>query len=46
MQYGEFTGNVQNKARLSSRGDSEKAAEAALEAPAERITPGLSNRLK
>lgn len=39
MQYGEFIGSVQNKARLSSRGDAVKATKATLETLAERITP-------
>ena len=40
MQHDEFIGQVQNRARLSSRGDAEVATRATLETLAERLAGG------
>lgn len=45
MQYDEFVGEVQNRARLPSRGDTVRAIQATLETLAERIAPGEANDL-
>lgn len=45
MQHDEFIGQVQSRARLSSRGDAERASRAVLETLAERITEGLADNL-
>jgi uncharacterized protein (DUF2267 family) len=43
MQHDEFIGQVQARARLSSRGDAERATRATLETLAERIPEGLAD---
>jgi uncharacterized protein (DUF2267 family) len=45
MQHDEFIGLVQNRARLSSRGDAERACRATLETLAERVPEGLADNL-
>lgn len=45
MQYDEFVGEVQNRARLPSRGDTLRAIQATLETLAERIAPGEAGDL-
>jgi len=45
MQYDEFVGEVQNRARLPSRGDTVRAIQATLETLAERIAPGEADDL-
>lgn len=45
MQYDEFVGEVQNRARLPSRGDAVSAIQATLETLAERIAPGEASDL-
>jgi uncharacterized protein (DUF2267 family) len=45
MQHDEFIGLVQNRARLSSRGDAERATRAVLETLGERIPEGLAGNL-
>jgi uncharacterized protein (DUF2267 family) len=45
MQHDEFIGLVQNRARLSSRGDAERATRAVLETLGERIPEGLADNL-
>ncbi len=40
MKYDEFVGEVQNRARLPSRGDTVRAIQATLETLAERIAKG------
>jgi uncharacterized protein (DUF2267 family) len=45
MQHDEFIGLVQNRARLSSRGDAERAIRAVLETLGERIPDGLADNL-
>lgn len=45
MQYDEFVGEVQNRARLPSRGDTVRAIQATLETLAERIDPGEADDL-
>jgi uncharacterized protein (DUF2267 family) len=45
MQYDEFVGEVQNRARLPSRGDTVRAIQATLETLAERISPGEASDL-
>ena len=45
MQYDEFIGNVQDRARLPSRGDTVRAIQATLETLAERIAPGEADDL-
>jgi uncharacterized protein (DUF2267 family) len=45
MQYDEFIGLVQNRARLSSRGDAARATRAVLETLGERIPEGLADNL-
>ena len=45
MQHDEFIGHVQNRARLSSRGDAERACRATLETLAERVPEGLADNL-
>ncbi len=45
MKHDEFIGQVQHRARLSSRGDAEVATRATLETLAERLTDGEVNDL-
>jgi uncharacterized protein (DUF2267 family) len=45
MQHDEFIGQVQARARLSSRGDAERATRATLETLGERIPEGLADNL-
>jgi uncharacterized protein (DUF2267 family) len=45
MQHDEFIGQVQNRARLASRGDAERACRATLETLAERVPEGLADNL-
>jgi uncharacterized protein (DUF2267 family) len=45
MQHDEFIGLVQNRARLSSRGDAERACRATLETLGERVPEGLADNL-
>lgn len=45
MQHDEFIGQVQNRARLSSRGEAEKACRATLETLGERVPEGLADNL-
>jgi uncharacterized protein (DUF2267 family) len=45
MQHDEFIGQVQQRARLSSRGDAERACRATLETLGERIPEGLADNL-
>lgn len=45
MQHDEFIGQVQSRARLSSRGDAERATRAVLETLGERIPEGLADNL-
>jgi uncharacterized protein (DUF2267 family) len=45
MQYDEFVGEVQNRARLPSRGDTVRAIQATLETLAERVAPGEADDL-
>lgn len=45
MKHDEFIGQVQHRARLSSRGDAEIAARATLETLAERLAGGEANDL-
>lgn len=45
MQHDEFIGQVQSRARLSSRGDAERACRATLETLGERIPEGLAGTL-
>jgi uncharacterized protein (DUF2267 family) len=45
MQYDEFVGEVQHRARLPSRGDTVRAIRATLETLAERISPGEADDL-
>ncbi|MDT0310560.1 DUF2267 domain-containing protein [Streptomyces sp. DSM 44917] len=45
MQHDEFIGQVQARARLDSRGAAETATRASLETLAERIPPGLAEKL-
>ncbi|MQA85779.1 MAG: DUF2267 domain-containing protein [Streptosporangiales bacterium] len=45
MRHDEFIGQVQQQARLSSRGDAERATRATLETLAERIPGGLAENL-
>ncbi len=45
MKYDEFVGEVQNRARLPSRGDTVRAIQATLETLAERIAPGEADDL-
>ncbi len=45
MQHDEFIGLVQDRARLSSRGDAERATRAVLETLGERIPEGLAGNL-
>lgn len=45
MQYDEFVGEVQNRARLPARGETVRAIQAALETLAERIAPGEADDL-
>ncbi len=45
MQYDEFVGEVQNRARLPSRGDAVRAIQATLETLAERIAAGEASDL-
>lgn len=45
MQYDEFIGHVQNRARLSSRGEAETAVRATLETLGERIPEGLADNI-
>jgi uncharacterized protein (DUF2267 family) len=45
MQHDEFIGLVQNRARLSSRGEAERACRATLETLGERVPEGLADKL-
>ncbi len=45
MKHDEFIGQVQHRARLSSRGDAEMATRATLETLAERLAGGEANDL-
>ena len=45
MNYDEFVGQVQNRARLESRGKAERAIEATLSTLAERLAGGESEHL-
>jgi uncharacterized protein (DUF2267 family) len=45
MQHDKFIGQVQARARLSSRGDAERATRATLETLAERLAGGLKDKL-
>lgn len=45
MIHDEFIGHVQNRARLSSRGEAERATQATLQTLAERLTPGAAENL-
>ena len=45
MQHDEFIGQVQSRARLSSRGDAERACRATLETLGERVPEGLADNL-
>jgi uncharacterized protein (DUF2267 family) len=45
VQHDEFIGQVQARARLSSRGDAERATRATLETLAERIPEGLADNV-
>lgn len=45
MQHDEFIGHVQDRARLDSRGDAERATRATLEALAERLQGGEPENL-
>jgi uncharacterized protein (DUF2267 family) len=45
MQHDDFIGQVQSRARLSSRGDAERATRAVLETLGERIPEGLADHL-
>lgn len=45
MNYDEFVGQVQNRARLDSRGKAERAIEATLSTLAERLAGGGSEHL-
>ena len=45
MEHDEFVGQVQNRARLGSRGDAERAIRATLETLAERIADGTAQNL-
>ncbi|GLZ03117.1 hypothetical protein Acsp03_05840 [Actinomadura sp. NBRC 104412] len=45
MQHDDFIGQVQNRARLPSRGDAERACRATLETLGERIPEGLADNL-
>lgn len=45
MQHDEFIGLVQHRARLSSRGEAERACRATLETLGERVPEGLADNL-
>lgn len=45
MQHDEFIGQVQSRARLSSRGEAEAATRATLETLAERVPEALASKL-
>jgi uncharacterized protein (DUF2267 family) len=45
MQHDEFIGQVQARARLSSRGDAERAVRSVLETLGERVPEGLADNL-
>jgi uncharacterized protein (DUF2267 family) len=45
MQHDEFIGLVQNRARLSNRGEAERACRATLETLGERVPEGLADKL-
>lgn len=45
MQHDEFIGHVQQRARLGSRGEAERATRATLETFAERLPAGLADNL-
>ncbi|HEX2317053.1 MAG TPA: DUF2267 domain-containing protein [Thermomonospora sp.] len=45
MKHDEFIGLVQNRARLSSRGEAERACRATLETLGERVPEGLADKL-
>ncbi|MCX9190941.1 DUF2267 domain-containing protein [Carbonactinospora thermoautotrophica] len=45
MQHDEFIGQVQSRAKLSSRGDAERATRAVLETLGQRIPEGLAENV-
>ncbi|TNY37415.1 DUF2267 domain-containing protein [Thermomonospora catenispora] len=45
MQHDQFIGLVQHRARLASRGESERACRAVLETLGERVPEGLADKL-
>lgn len=45
MQHDEFIGHVQDRARLSSRGEAERATQATLQTLAERLAGGAAGNL-
>ncbi len=45
MQHDEFIGHVQQRARLGSRGEAERATRAVLETFAERLPAGLADNV-
>src|SRR5205809_505277 len=45
MEHDQFIGQVQQRARLASRGEAEKAMRATLETLAERLTPEIAAKL-
>jgi uncharacterized protein (DUF2267 family) len=45
MQYDEFVGEVQHRARLASRGEAMRAIQATFETLAERLPPGEASDL-
>jgi uncharacterized protein (DUF2267 family) len=45
MKHDEFVGEVQNRARLASRGEAERAVRATLETMAERLAGGEADHL-
>lgn len=45
MQHDEFIGHVQDRGRLSSRGDAERATRAVLETLGERVPEGLAEHI-
>ncbi|NLN26984.1 MAG: DUF2267 domain-containing protein [Firmicutes bacterium] len=45
MQHDEFIGHVQQRARLASRGDAERATQAVLQTLAERLAGGAAENL-
>src|SRR3954451_23493884 len=45
MEHDEFVGQVQDRARLASRGDAQRAIRSTLETLADRITDGAAENL-